>query len=38
LNNFDPKKYIKKLKDKQINIYDEDLNGIKNKELEKKTA
>jgi len=38
LNNFDPKKYIKKLKDKQINIYDEDLNGIKNKELDKITA
>ena len=38
LNSFEPKKYIKKLKDKQLNIYAEDLNEIKNKTLEKSNA
>ena len=37
-NNFDPKNFIKKLKDKQINIYSKDLNEIKNKTLEKTLA
>jgi len=37
LNNFDPQKYIKKLKDKQINIDSEDLNEIKNEELRNST-
>ena len=37
LNNFDPKKYIKKLKDKQKSkyIYTENFDEIKNKELDK---
>jgi len=38
LNSFDPQKYIKKLKEKQLNVYGEDLNEIKNKELEKANA
>jgi hypothetical protein len=38
LNSFDPEKYIKNLKDKQLNNNDGELNEIKNKTLEKTKA